>query len=152
VEDIAKEHGLLDLTVKLEKTLETIHGQQLRPRLLRRPLRVVLPELHATSGRIDARKIAEFLDIKLTELCKGLDLNYSAVHKSSDSVNIQSALQPVKRSLEILQDLFENRDTIRAWLNVSHPELGMTPLEAILSKKSEALQGMLENALEGIPP
>ena len=77
-------------------------------------------------------------------------MNYDAVHKNPDSESIQPALKPLKRSLEILHDVFGNGDTIRAWLNTLHPDLGMTPMDAILSKRAEALHGRLESALEGI--
>jgi hypothetical protein len=42
-------------------------------------------------------------------------------------------------------------EVIRAWLNSVHPDLGMSPLDAILANKAEAVETMLENAIAGIP-
>ena len=141
---------LLKLAEKLERTLEEIKEHSVKRSSFGSPLRVVLGELHSATGRIDAKKVAEFLGVKLPKFCRGLGLKYDAVHKNPDSESIQPALKPLKRSLEILHDVFGNGDTIRAWLNTLHPDLGMTPMDAILSKRAEALHGMLESALEGI--
>jgi hypothetical protein len=110
-----------------------------------------LPELHSSNGRIDAKTLASYLGIRLAKLCAGLELSYSAVHKNPDSEAIQPALRPVKRILEILYDYFRTPEVIRAWLNSVHPDLGMSPLDAILANKAEAVETMLENAIAGIP-
>ena len=100
-----------------------------------RSLRVILPELHSSNGRIDAKNLASFLGIRLAKLCSGLELTYGTVHKNPDSEAIQPALRPVKRILEILYDYFRAPEVIRAWLNSVHPDLGMSPLDAILANK-----------------
>ena len=102
-----------------------------------RSLRVILPELHLSNGRIDAKNLASFLGIRLAKLCSGLELTYGTVHKNPDSEAIQPALRPVKRILEILYDYFRAPEVIRAWLNSVHPDLGMSPLDAILANKAE---------------
>jgi hypothetical protein len=114
-------------------------------------LRVILPELHSPNGRIDAKNLASYLGIRLAKLCAGLELSYSAVHRNPDSEAIQPALRPIKRILDILYDYFRAPEVIRAWLNTVHPDLGMSPLDAILANKAEAVETMLENAIAGIP-
>ena len=96
--------------------------------------RVILPELHdENTGRIDARKVAEFMGVPLKPLAEGLGLNYKAVHRNPSAGGFQEALRPVKRSLEILHEFFGPKETIRIWLNTPHPDLdGTTSLETIL--------------------
>src|SRR4051812_18431688 len=80
--------------------------------------KVTLAELHdPKTGRIDAQKVADFMGIALKPLAEGLGLNYKAVHRSPSASGFQEALQPVKRSLEILHEFFGAEETIRIWLN-----------------------------------
>lgn len=138
---------------RLNQIQEQIEGLQRELRALRgipKP-RQVLPELHAENGRIDAAKVADFMAVPLKRLSDGLRLNYKAVHRNPSSESFQEALQPVKRSLEILQDSFESTQVIRAWLNTPHPMLeNQTALETILQGKAFAVERLLGNAAEGI--
>ena len=114
---------------------------------------VILPELHdPRNGRIDAQKVADFLGIPLKPLSEGLGLNYKAVHRNPSATGFQEALQPLKHSLEILQELFGAKETIRIWLNTPHPELGgATSIRTILDGKAFAVSRLLSNARQGVP-
>jgi len=116
-------------------------------------LRIALPELHAPeTGRIDAERIAEYLGVPLSKLSEALGVNYSTLHKTPSAPSLQEALSPIKRSLDILSDVFRDRSTIRVWLNSPHPDLGRrTPLQVILEGRSIAVETILENALAGVP-
>jgi len=116
-------------------------------------LQVVLPELHdEASGRIDAQKLAVYLGVPLKRLAEGLQLNYKAIHRNPSAEAFQPALKPVKRSAEILHDFFHKPETVRVWLNTSHPDLdGQTALEMILAKQANAVLRILENAAAGVP-
>jgi hypothetical protein len=116
-------------------------------------LQVVLPELHnETSGRIDAQKLAGYMGVPLKRLAEGLQLNYKAIHRNPSAEAFQPALKPVKRSVEILQDFFHKPETVRVWLNTSHPDLdGHTALEMILANNTNAVLRILENAAAGVP-
>lgn len=115
--------------------------------------KIILPELHdEATGRIDARKVADFMGVPLKPLAEGLGLNYKAVHRNPCAAGFQEALRPLKRSLEILQEFFGPRETIRIWLNTPHPDLGgATSLDTILEGKTFAVAGILENAWNGVP-
>src|SRR5882724_2731294 len=95
---------------------------------------LTLQELHdPETGRLDAGRVAEFLKIPLKQLAAGLGKNYSTVHKTPAAFTLQPALQSIKRSLEILEKVFEDRSVVLAWLNNPHPDLGRrTPMEVIL--------------------
>jgi hypothetical protein len=61
-------------------------------------------------------------------------------------------LKPVKRSMEILHNFFHKPETVRVWLNTSHPDLeGHTGVEMILANNAMALMRVLENAAAGVP-
>jgi DNA-binding response OmpR family regulator len=116
-------------------------------------IKVWLPELHdPQTGRIAADKVAEHMSVPLKQLAQAVGANYTTVHKTPAAESLQGTLKPVKRSLEILHELIRDPMAERAWLNSSHPDLGMrTPLQVILEGNAEALSTILENALEGIP-
>jgi hypothetical protein len=116
-------------------------------------LQVILPELHDdASGRIDAHKLAVYMGVPLKRFAEGLHLNYKAIHRNPSSDAFQSALKPVKRSVEILHEFFTRPETVRVWLNTSHPDLdGHTALEMILANNPIAVLRILENAAAGVP-
>lgn len=116
-------------------------------------LQVVLPELHdETNGRIDAQKLAVYMGVPLKRLAEGLQLNYKAIHRNPSAEAFQPALKPVKRSVEILHDFFHKPETVRVWLNTSHPDLdGRTALEMIQANNANAVLRILENAAAGVP-
>jgi len=116
-------------------------------------LRVTLQELHDQgTGRLDAKRIADYLGVPLKELARALGVKYTTAHKTPHSAALQDGLRPVKRCLEILASMIGDQATVRAWLNSPHPDLGMrTPIEVILNGRVGALSTILENALAGIP-
>ena len=118
-----------------------------------RRISVRLRELHdAETGRIDASRVAEFVGVPLADLARGIGARYSTVHKTPTSPALQEALAPIKRSLEILEQVVGDRRSVRAWLNSRHPDLGLrTPLQAIVEGHADALCSVLESAIQGLP-
>lgn len=114
---------------------------------------VTLPQLHdPETGRLDAGRIAEYLKIPLKELSEALGRNYSTIHKTPAAPALQPVLRPIKRSLEILEQLLVDRAAVLAWLKSPHADLGRrTPLEVILEGRAQVVEDMLEDALEGMP-
>lgn len=116
-------------------------------------LPVTLPELHnPDSGRLDARLIAVYLNVPLVRLAEATGKKYQSLYKTPDSPTVQETLFPIKHSLDILEKVIGDRPTILAWLNYPHPDLGSrTPLQVMLEGHADAVEGMLENAMAGIP-
>jgi hypothetical protein len=113
--------------------------------------RVVLPEIHADNGRIDAQKLAEFMAVPLKTLADGLRLNYKAIHRNPSGEAFQESLRPLKHALELLHESLRKREIIRAWLKTPHPMLdGKTALEVMLEGKAFAVERLLGNAWEGV--
>jgi hypothetical protein len=121
--------------------------------VLSQPIVVSLQELHdPETGRLDASQLAEYLKVPLKQMAQALGKSYGAVHKTPSAPDLQPTLQSVKRTLEILEQVFPSRAGVLAWLNNPHPDLGRrTPLEVILEGYPGAVKGMLEAALMGIP-
>jgi DNA-binding response OmpR family regulator len=114
-------------------------------------LSVQLKELHGSSGRLDASKIAKYLHTTLADVAKAVKVGYTSVHKTPDAASIQTELATVKRILVILTEMLGKREVVLAWLNSPHPDLGSrTPLSVILEGHSDAVVTMLENALAGV--
>jgi len=114
---------------------------------------VPLQELHdGKSGRLDATRFAEYLDLPLKRLAEAMGKNYSAIHKTPASPDVQPFLQSVKTSLVVLEDVLGNRSAVLVWLNHPHPDLGQrTPLDVILQGHPNAVKNMLQAAVMGIP-
>ena len=133
---------------RVSHVLERLSGRR------RQKIRVWLPDLHhSPSGRVDATKIAEYLNVPLKQLAPALGATYQAVHKTPAAPSLQAGLLPIKRSLELLKGAFGDDATVRAWLNSAHPALGdRTPLALLLEEGGgDAVRTLLENALEGLP-
>jgi len=120
---------------------------------IRQLIILTLPELHdEATGRIDARKVADYMGVPLKRLAEGLQLNYKAVHRSPTAEALQPSIKPVKRSLEILHEFFHKPETVRAWLNTPQPDLdGDTALDMILAVNVTAVLRILENVAAGVP-
>lgn len=134
-----------DLVVRVRRAL----AQRVGPVALEVPLR----ELHdPATGRIDAKKVAEFLAVPLAQLAEALNANYPTVYKTPAAPNLQEGLRPIKRSMDLISRVTRTPDDARAWLNNPHPDIGgRTPLAVILSGRADAVVTLLENALAGIP-
>ena len=113
----------------------------------------VLPELHdPDTGRLDAKRMADYLSVPLSTLAEAIGKNVAAVHKSPSAPSLQEDLAPIARILGILVPLLRSRERVLAWLNSPHPDIGgRTPMSFILDGKAVAVAELLEAALAGQP-
>jgi hypothetical protein len=116
-------------------------------------LSVPLPDLrNEGSGRIDARRVADYLGISLRQLSGALGLPYARVHKTPDAAGLQVLIAPVVRILELADAAFGSREAIVMWLNRPLYELeNDTPLSVMLAGEPGAVETLLLNARSGIP-
>lgn len=86
------------------------------------------------SGRWDAKRIAEALGVKLTELAEALVVNYSTVARTPDSDALQEKLAPFANVIAMTRQAYEQDDArLRMWLRQPQAALGdVTPLTALL--------------------
>ena len=114
---------------------------------------VPLPELRdPATGRLDARRIAEYLAISLRQLALSLGRPYGTVHKTPNAPGLQDALRPIARTLDILAQLGAERAAALAWLNAPQQALGQRPpLEFIARGSATTIANLLDDLLSGNP-
>jgi len=146
------------LIPRLERLLAASHveldaDEVVEPLDRSRSIKVTLSELHdSRSGRIDAELVAHYMNIPLIKLSEAIGVKYTTVQKTPDAPALQEVLTPIKRSLEILIEVFRNKSDVLTWLNNPHPDLGLrSPIQVISEGQADAVRTMLENAIAGIP-
>lgn len=113
--------------------------------------RHVLVELHdPKSGRLDARRIADYLQISLSSLAAPTGRSVAGIHKSPAADSLQQALSPLAQTISLLSEILQSREHVLAWLHSPHPDLGdQTPMRLILQGHAAAVADMLAAALAG---
>jgi hypothetical protein len=114
------------------------------------------PELQDESGRLDARRVADFLDVPLKSLVTGLadERTYKAVFKTPNGTTAQTILQPVFNIIATLQRGFGgDRSSVLRWLRTSRAELrDQAPLDVMLKPgQIRAVSALVSQAWLGIP-
>ena len=110
------------------------------------------PSLHdPRTRRIDAKRLATYLDVPLSALARAAGKDYKAVFKSPASAPLQPRLAPVHRTVVALERILGSRSRALAWLNSPNGELdGKTPLALVMAGKAEVVADMLEGTLAGV--
>lgn len=105
------------------------------------------------SGRVDARRFAEYLHIGTVEISSILGVNDRTLRKTPDSRTIQVPLKKILRVVDGLNRLTGHDDgQVRIWLNAPHPDLdGMSPLDLMKSGKIDVILDLVEDMLTGTP-
>jgi len=113
----------------------------------------MLTELHdPANGRLDARRIAAYLDVPLAAFSTCLHRSVAEVDKNVSSPATQSLLRPIAGSIAILASLLGSKEKVRLWMNSPHSDLeGRTPLTVILEGNGAVVSEMLQAALAGEP-
>lgn len=123
------------------------------PRRHEQLARHVLADLHdPKSGRLDARRIASYLQISLSSLAAATGRSVAAIHKAPAADSLQEALAPAAQTISLLSDVLQSREQVRAWLRSPHPDLGnRIPMRLIQEGHAGAVADMLAAALAGQP-
>lgn len=111
------------------------------------------PELHnPRSGRLDARRVADFFGMAPAKLAKVLGRSPQSLHKTPDAESLQKPLTVFARIATSLLSAFESKEQARIWLNSPNPDLDDTrPIELVEKKKPDVVAELLEDALLGHP-
>jgi len=135
-----------------ESSTKIVASSKSQPRTSGASIGVPLEDLHGPTGHLDAAALANYLSIPLAKLAAALGVNYTTLHKTPDSAAVQPSLATIKRILVILSEMLGKRETVLAWLNSPHPDLGnRTPISVVLEGHASAVVSLLENALAGVP-
>jgi DNA-binding NarL/FixJ family response regulator/transcriptional regulator with XRE-family HTH domain len=113
-------------------------------------LRVRVPNLrNAKSGRLDAKLIAAALGLSLRQLAGLTRVTQQALSETPDSRNAQSALEPLARVLDALEDVLP-AEKCKAWLEEPNPRWdNRSPREVILQGEADAVAHVLEILRDG---
>ena len=110
------------------------------------------PSLHdPRTHRIDARRLASYLDVPLSALARALGKDYKAVFKTPASAPLQARLAPIHSTVIALDRALGGRTHSLAWLNSPNGELdGRTPLSIFLAGRAEVVAHMVEGTMAGV--
>jgi hypothetical protein len=115
-------------------------------------LKVITPEFRdVRSGRLDARRIAEDMEMSIAALARAAGVSQQALSSKPDSPAAQVGLLPVARLSSILNQLFLPEHK-RVWLQTPHPRFGdRSPIQAIEAGEAELVLLSVESARDGSP-
>ena len=144
----------IDPNELLRRISRLIHGVSLLKDGVQRyrlPI-LVVDELRADSGRIDAKKITEMFDISVPTLAKIIGAGEQALYKTPDAKSIQPKLADFERIAWGLLKLTGSVKGLRIWLNTANPELDKEPpIEYLMEGHVEDIAAMVEDTLLGHP-
>jgi len=102
------------------------------------------------SGRVDAERVARYLNEPLTFIANALQRKYSTVTKTPAALSLQPRLFDFKRVIEVLEHVLGDAQSVRIWMNTPHPDLdGMTPRAVAESGNITVIRRMIDSALSG---
>lgn len=130
-------------------SLPTPHERRARAADL---LKVVTPEFRdVQSGRLDARRIAEDMEMSVAALARASGVSQQALSSKTDSPAAQAGLLPIARLSSVLNELFLPEHK-RVWLQTPHPRFGnRSPIQTIEAGEAELVLLSIESALDGSP-
>lgn len=137
----------------LQRISRLIHGLSLdeTARNFRLP-NMVVDELRAESGRIDARRVAEMFDMSIPALAKIIEVGEPALYKTPDARSVQTKLIDFERIAWGLLKLTGSVRGMRIWLNAPNVELdNELPIDYIKDGHVEDVAAMVEDVLLGHP-
>jgi hypothetical protein len=113
--------------------------------------RHVRADLHdPKSGRLDARRIAAYLQISLSSLAAVTGRSVAAIHKAPAADSLQQPLAPMAQVISLLSAILQSKGYVRTWLHIPRPDLGnQIPMRLILEGRAGAVADMLAAALAG---
>lgn len=113
----------------------------------------LVPQLHSSeSGRLDARRVAEFFGIPLAEVARAVGRSLSAVHKTPSAPTLQADLYLFERIAVALLTLAGSQENARIWLNLPCTQLaGEAPIMFLRKGQGQVVAEMLDDMLAGQP-
>lgn len=118
------------------------------------PVAHAIPTIKAlhdpNTGRVDAARVAGYLNESLAFMAAALGRNYSTVAKTPAAVPLQERLRDFKRIIEVLDYVLGEPESMRIWMNTPHPDLDdQTPRNVIANGHVSVVRGMIDSSLSG---
>lgn len=136
----------------LHRIFKLLHGaQEDAPSPYRLP-KMIVDELRADSGRLDAKLIADMFGLSIPVLAGIIKAGEQALYKTPDSMSVQPKLIDFERIAWGLLKLTGSVKGLRIWLNAPNQELDKElPIDYIKEGHVEDIAAMVEDALLGHP-
>ncbi len=111
------------------------------------------PALHdPETGRLNARRIADWFDLPVAGLARALGRSSAAVHKTPAALSLQAGLAVYQRIGIALSVLAGSEAGAKIWLHTLNPDLeGNTPNALLRQGQAEIVASLLDDALAGQP-
>lgn len=101
------------------------------------------------SRKWDAWRIADVLEISHAEFTQLLGKERI---DRTDNDRLQVHLQPYAKLYLLLLNVFGSKGEVLRWLNTQHSQIpGHSPMDIIRQGRIDIVQGLLDNAFEGLP-
>jgi DNA-binding response OmpR family regulator len=104
------------------------------------------------TGRLDAKRVAEFFTLSLADLSRALGKAGTAIYKTPTAETIQPSLRPLESLASGLVRLLGSARLARMWLSSPNPALEQhAPIELLRMGKIDQLTSLVQDLLEGRP-
>ena len=114
----------------------------------------VLLELRSERGRIDARRVAEFLQVSVNQVARAVGTSRQLLYRHPDAPKIQARAAALERILADLILLYGSEEAARAWLKTPSPVFGNRSAWELIQAEPRGLEAVgmvVENLKEGVP-
>jgi uncharacterized protein (DUF2384 family) len=103
-----------------------------------------------TTFRLDAKRIAEIMNLPLAHIALALGVSASQLHRDSSGWSLQEELGKIVFCYSTLKRILGTRERALIWLNAPHPDLhARSPISLMKERKTDMIVILLQNALAG---
>jgi hypothetical protein len=102
------------------------------------------------NSRLDAKLIAQALDLPFAQIARVLDVSPSQIQRDPSGWSLQEGLGKIAFCYSTLKRVLGTREQARIWLNAPHPDLGArSPISVMKERKTDIIVTLLRNGLAG---
>ncbi|MBB5294813.1 DUF2384 domain-containing protein [Deinococcus metallilatus] len=109
------------------------------------------PARNPQSGRLDAKRLGDFLGLNVAELARILHRDPSGLRKRPDSDTLQAPMTEIEQLAVRVRQLTGDEGYTRMWFHTPNPGLnGKTPLKALEDGGADDLKVLLDHVEEDL--
>lgn len=103
------------------------------------------PARNPQSGRLDAKRLGDYLGLNVTDIARILRRDPSGLRKRPDSETLQAPMTEIERLAVRVRDLTGDEGYTRMWFHTPNPALsGTTPLRHLEHGSARELHALLD--------
>ncbi len=109
------------------------------------------PARNPQNGRLDARRLGDFLGLNVTEIARILQRDPSGLRKRPDSDALQASMTEIEQLAVRVRQLTGDEGYTRMWFHTPNPALsGRTPLKLLEDGAAADLRALLDRTEENL--